>query len=100
MLMQSHTGVINVFPAIPDSWKDAGFENLRAVGAYLVSAEMEGGKVKELEVHSEKGGEISIRNPFAGQKFKATKEYQSDGYILKFQTSPGETIKLAVVKFN
>ncbi|MEE9461425.1 MAG: hypothetical protein V3V53_06320 [Bacteroidales bacterium] len=94
MLLQSHAGVINVFPAIPASWQDAGFENLRAVGAFLVSAVMEGGKVMELEVHSEKGGEVSILDPFAGRKFEASKEYQSDGNILTFQTAPGETIRL------
>ncbi|MCK5461363.1 MAG: hypothetical protein KAI95_00055, partial [Bacteroidales bacterium] len=94
MLLQSHAGVINVFPAIPASWQDAGFENLRAVGAFLVSAVMEGGKVMELEVHSEKGGEVSISDPFAGRKFETGKEYQTDGNILKFQTAPGETIRL------
>ncbi len=96
MLLQSHTGVINVFPAIPDSWEDASFENLRTVGAFLVSAEMEGGKVMELEVHSEKGGAVAIQDPFGGQKFEVDKEYNSEGNILTFQMSPGETVRLQV----
>jgi alpha-L-fucosidase 2 len=97
MLLQSHTGVIHVFPAIPDSWKDARFENLRAVGAFLVSAVLEEGNVKELEIHAEKGGEVSILDPFGGQKFEANREYQSDGNTLIFQTARGETITLIAV---
>jgi hypothetical protein len=33
MLIQSHTGIIRVFPAIPDDWTDCSFHNLRAEGA-------------------------------------------------------------------
>ncbi|KPL13292.1 MAG: hypothetical protein AMS26_15075, partial [Bacteroides sp. SM23_62] len=93
MLLQSHTGVINIFPAIPSVWEDASFDHLRARGAFLVSAVMEGGKVREFEIHSENGGAVSIRDPFAGREFEAGKEYQSEGNILKIQTLPGETIR-------
>lgn len=37
MLLQSHTGVIRIFPAIPKEWKDVSFESLRAMGAFPVS---------------------------------------------------------------
>jgi alpha-L-fucosidase 2 len=97
MLLQSHTGVIKIFPAIPESWENARFEDLRAVGAFLVSAEKEGGKVKVLKLHSEKGGEVYIQDPFGGQKFEASKEYQSNGNTLIFQTSQDETITLRAV---
>lgn len=39
MLLQSHTGIVRVFPAIPAAWSDVSFDNLRAMGAFLVSAE-------------------------------------------------------------
>ena len=38
MLLQSHRGRIEVFPAIPASWRDVEFRTLRAQGAFLVSA--------------------------------------------------------------
>ncbi|MCI0422556.1 MAG: hypothetical protein L0312_25610, partial [Acidobacteria bacterium] len=38
MLLQSHDGVIRLFPARPDVWKNAAFR-LRAVGAFLVKGE-------------------------------------------------------------
>ena len=45
MLIQSHTGVIRIFPAIPEEWKDARFTTLRTEGAFLVSAKMENGEI-------------------------------------------------------
>ena len=81
MLLQSHTGVIEVFPAVPFEWKDICFNNLRAVGAFLVSSEMKGGKVISLSVYSEKGGKLRILSP-------------KDGKVFVKQTTPGETVKI------
>ena len=36
MLLQSHTGVIRVFPAVPESWKNVSFNNLRAMGGCVL----------------------------------------------------------------
>ena len=67
MLLQSHTGVVKVFPAIPTSWQNVSFDKLRAMGAFLVSAKMENGKVNQLSVYSEKGGELKILSPITGE---------------------------------
>ena len=67
MLLQSHTGTINVFPAIPDTWKDASFTSLRAQGAFLVSAERKNGKVTQCEIVSERGGKCRIISPETGR---------------------------------
>lgn len=63
MLLQNHDGTICVFPALPSDWKDVSFSNLRAPGAFLVSARMEGGVVTGLSVTSEKGGRARIMIP-------------------------------------
>ena len=81
MLLQSHTGIINVFPAVPPQWQDISFHRLRARGAFLVSARMEGGVPVSLSVHSEKGGLLRIRHPQTGQ-------------IIERQTRAGETLRL------
>lgn len=81
MLLQSQTGVIEVFPAIPADWKDISFNHLRAMGAFLVSAELKDGKVVSLNVYSEKGGTLRIVSPL-------------DGSVITRQTSPGETVKI------
>ena len=45
-MMQSYTGTINLFPNWPMD-KDAEFRNLRAAGAFLVSASLKSGKVNK-----------------------------------------------------
>lgn len=67
MLLQSHTGIIRVFPAIPESWRNASFRNMRAMGAFIVSADYKEGKVSKIEVRSEKGGKLKILNPFTSK---------------------------------
>lgn len=63
MLLQSHRGVVRVFPAIPAHWKDVSFSNLRAMGAFLVSATLTGGQLTHLEVIAEKGGKLRLAYP-------------------------------------
>lgn len=81
MLLQSHTGVIRVFPAIPQSWDNVSFENLRAMGGFLVSAIRKEGKITSLRVYSEKGGNLTIASP-------------TDGQLLKQETKAGEWIEI------
>jgi hypothetical protein len=66
MLLQSHTGTIRVFPALPASWGEAEFRGFRADGAFLVSARRAGGAVVEVTVRAEKGGELKLLSPFTG----------------------------------
>lgn len=64
MLIQSYNGYIEVFPAVPDSWKDVAFKTLRTEGAFLVSAKKSGSRVDEVELFSEKGGTVKLKLPF------------------------------------
>ena len=72
MLLQSQTGMIRVFPAIPATWKDVSFERLRARGAFLVSSTMRGGRVIEVRVTAEKSGQLRLESPFAGETFQVS----------------------------
>lgn len=64
MFIQCDRGIVKIFP----NWTlaDAKFENLRAKGCFLVSAEMKAGKTVRVEVFSEKGGFFRLVDPFAG----------------------------------
>lgn len=64
MLLQSQNGRIQIFPAIPASWTNVSFHNLRTEGAFLVSAERKDGELSRLEIISEKGGTVNLINPF------------------------------------
>ena len=65
MLLQSYAGFIELFPAVPDRWKDVAFSTLRAEGAFLVSAKREEGRITEVRVASEHGGKTTLKLPFA-----------------------------------
>ncbi len=67
MLLQSHEGVIRLFPCWP-SEMDASFGTLRAVGAFLVSAELKGGVISGVTIFSEKGQDCAIVNPWPDKK--------------------------------
>ena len=81
MLLQSHTDTLRIFPAIPGDWKDVSFENLRAQGAFLVSAERKDGKVVSVKIESEKGKDLLLISPF-------------DGELIQRKTKVGERIML------
>jgi alpha-L-fucosidase 2 len=61
MLLQSYTGVIEVFPAIPAEWANVSFRNLRTEGAFLVTASRIDGIARTINVRSEKGGVANIK---------------------------------------
>ena len=94
MLIQSHTGMVHVFPAIPDHWKDVSFQNLRTVGAFVVSAKLNQGKLKEVDIFSEAGGEIQLINSFPDNQFSAQKPYTQMNGIIHIHLAPGERIVL------
>ena len=64
MLLQSYAGFIEVFPAVPASWKNISFETLRAEGGFLVSAKKENGKVSQIRILSTNTGTTLIKLPF------------------------------------
>jgi alpha-L-fucosidase 2 len=64
LLLQSKQQYIDVFPAIPASWKDVSFANLRAEGAFIISAAKENGVAATVKIFAEKGGVLHIKLPF------------------------------------
>lgn len=97
-LMQSYDGRIRLFP----NWNlddDASFSTLRARGGFLVSAEVNGGRIGDVEIYSNNGGKCRVVNPWPGAsvsinnggcKFKET----ADG-IIEFDTHKGESYTIA-----
>jgi alpha-L-fucosidase 2 len=67
MLCMGHKGVLRVFPVWPKH-QDAAFTQIRCWGAFLVSAELKNGRVKQVSIFSEKGRDCRMVNPWPGQK--------------------------------
>ena len=84
ILIQSHTGVVQIFPAIPKSWETLSFDQLRTEGAFLISANKEDGKVKSVKVISEKGGILKLKNPFETDKFTMNSEYTLENETINY----------------
>ncbi len=96
MLLQSHKGYIEIFPAIPQSWQNVSFEKLRAEGAFLVSAKKDNGLVVEVMIVSEKaGGLLRLKLPFKTFYItNAKKPFLFKNAILEMQVKPGEIITI------
>ncbi len=62
MLLQSHTGEIQLLPAIPKSWATEGsFYGLKARGGYTVNCKWQNGKVTFYQIFSEKPDTVKLR---------------------------------------
>ncbi len=62
MLLQDHGGGIELFPAVPEQWKNGkiGFKNLRSRGGLLVSAQLSDGKIECVTVKSPTAQTVKI----------------------------------------
>ena len=95
MVLQSYEGKIRIFP----DWDmdiDCSFENLRADGAFLVSASVSGGKIGVIKIESEKGRTLKLVNPFENAKIKiGDKEFIASEKFIELELEKNAT---AVIK--
>ena len=103
MLLQSHDGVIRIFP----NWDraiDAQFKRLRAVGAFLVEASYHasGQRVDGVRIVSEKGNRCVLQSPFEGACVRVTRADTrqtvatvKNEETFTFPTSAGVTYEIA-----
>ncbi|MFV0592529.1 MAG: glycosyl hydrolase family 95 catalytic domain-containing protein [Draconibacterium sp.] len=97
MLLQSHTGVVHIFPAIPGRWQNVSFENLRTYGAFLITAERKDGQTVSVEIISEKGGILKLKNPFATENIDAgNKSTNVNKGIITLNMDEGEKVRLTL----
>lgn len=98
MMLQSHKGLIRVFPVYPRNEK-ARFYRLRTFGAFLISSEIENGDVKYIIVESEKGKNCKIHNPWPGKDIAIARDGQVNIFpssdIIEFETQYEEKIIIA-----
>ncbi len=93
MLMQSHEGMIDLLPALPDEWSNGRFSGLCARGGFELDMVWKDAKVEQLTVLSKAGGVCRIK---PGQEMKVTskgkrvkvKKLKEGG--VEFETKAGE----------
>jgi hypothetical protein len=91
-LLQSYTGVIRLFPN-PRGLKPCRFQNLRAAGAFLVSASWNGREAYDVRIHSEKGAVCRLLNPWPGKPPRMAAATLENG-VLQFPTVSGQTYSI------
>jgi alpha-L-fucosidase 2 len=60
LLIQSHTGVIRLLPALPSEWADGSFRGLRARGGLSFDVQWQSGRITAASVTSDLGGTIKL----------------------------------------
>ena len=98
MMLQSHGGVMRIFPVFPAGQK-ASFYRLRTFGAFLVSGAIVKGVVQQIVIESEKGRPCVLQNPWSGKKVVITSSKgpnrEMSGDLLRLPTVEGERLTLA-----
>ncbi len=94
MLMQSHEGIIRLFPCWSRNMS-ASFENLRADGAFLVSSALENGKITSLKIKSLKGRLCKVEcggiKSIVRESDNAAVPFEKTGDTVTFETQADET---------
>jgi len=103
MLIQSHAGYIEIMPALPASWANCSFTQLRTEGAFLVDAKKENGVLNTINVKATVDGHLKIKldgqwtfkakgglsSPKFNQGFFTAKLLK--GTVLSFKNTPNKT---------
>lgn len=76
MLLQSWGNIIRVFPAVPETWQEAVFHNLRAEGGFLVSAVSKAGQTTFIRIQSLAGEPCRLLTDLA---------YSEQGFVIEVQ---------------
>jgi alpha-L-fucosidase 2 len=63
MLLQSHSGIIAILPALPSAWPEGHFHGLRARGNAEVDASWKGGRAISAALRPAVAGEFQLRPP-------------------------------------
>ena len=89
-LLQSYSGVMRLFPNTTNLGP-ARFRDLRAAGAFLVSAEWDGQAVAGVRILSEKGATLRLRNPWGEAAVRVTPEttVERQAGVLSIRTRAG-----------
>ena len=102
--MQDWGDRIRVFHGCPTAWKNVTFRNMRASGAFLVSAERRDGRTISVDVFSEKGNTCRLQTDMQPDELKLScngkpvsfkvlpcAELGDAGSLIEFNTTAGTT---------
>jgi alpha-L-fucosidase 2 len=93
MLIQSHEGVIDLLPALPDEWSEGKFDGVCARGAFELNFQWKNYKITKVELLSKQGGicRIDTKIPVVVKcKGKKIESKSLENGVQEFLTIKGE----------
>jgi len=95
MLLQSDNGVIRIFPAMPSDWKNSSFQNLRAEGAFLISAVRKNSKTDAFSIESLAGEKCVFSSDLKNDEMNASKSiHKISDHTYSVELNKGETLTI------
>lgn len=100
MLLQSHAGVIELLPALPDAWKTGRFRGLRVRGNGEVDLSWKDGLPQKMTLTAETAGHFRVKIP-AGAECRSvqvggrSRKLQPENGVLTLPLQPGEEAVIA-----
>jgi len=98
LLMTSYGGTIRIFPGVPAAWQEVSFADLRAEGAFLVSAVRHHGKTQFVTIKSLAGEPCLVRTGLSGRlKAKGDRTYriiEKGNGVVEIDLHKGESVTL------
>lgn len=100
MLLQSHTGEIQLLPALPAAWKEGSVTGLVARGGFELNMKWDNHQLTEVRVVSKKGGQCVVHSarPLQSADVAITKMSTANGYTVKFSSTAGKSYLLKAKK--
>lgn len=97
LLLQSHSGSIELLPALPGAWPSGTVKGLRARGGYEVDIVWCDGRLAQATIRSHAGGLCTVRAPVRLLVKEGEREIAmapADGEPVNFETEVGRTYTL------
>jgi alpha-L-fucosidase 2 len=99
MIMQSHSNMVMLLPALPSVWKKGSMTGLKAQGDFTVDVEWENGKITNSKIVSNKGATLTISDAnlyhchiYRNGSETDTKVYSAKTASTPIETRPGDVI--------
>ena len=99
MLLQSHTGDLELLPALPKAWPTGDVKGLRARGGYEVDLTWSAGRLRTATIKPQFAGVTRVRVPNASDiriesAGKPVPSTHPEPGVIAFDAKPGETYEL------